>query len=408
VNNAVLTITKTPNQANYNVGDTVTYNLDITNNGPDTATNLQVTDTLPAGLTWISGGSYNPATRLITWTLATLLAGSHFQPSFTATVNPGTQGNTIDNTASARDDQRPTPVTSNTASIHINNAPLTVTKTTDRSPAEYNVGENVIYTIDVVNNVEGDPATGVVVTDTLPAGLTYVSSSNSGVWDPITRTVTWTVGDLASGAHFTPTVTATVTADAAAKHLENTAQAIDDEMEDPVSAIASIYVPSADLVLSKTVDNTTPVVKDTVTFTLIVNNHGPDTAVDVTVNDKLPAGLTYVSSSANYGTYNPNTGIWTIGNLPNGETAILTIKAVVEKSGQIINQAKVTALTYDPNIEGNTASATMNAQAQTVPVNAKTVTNAKTVSMQETGAPFGALIVAVLMMLAGIVLPRRK
>ena len=405
VNNAVLTITKTVTPTNYNVGDPVTYSLDVTNTGPDAATNVVVTDTVPTGLTYLSstlGGIYNAG--VITWNLANLAVNGHFTPSFTATVDTGTQGQDIANTASTHNDQNPTDVTSTPVNIHINNAPLTVTKTTDRSPSVYNVGENVIYTIDVINMIEGDTATGVVVTDSLPAGLTYVSSTLGGVWDPNTRIITWMVGDLASGAHFTPSVIATVTADAAAKTLENRAQSIDDQMEDPVSATASIYVPSADLVLTKTVDKTKPVVKDTVTFTLIVNNHGPDTAVDVTVNDKLPAGLTYVSSSANYGTYNPNTGIWTIGNLPNGETAILTIKAVVEKSGQITNQAKVSALTYDPNIEGNTASATLNVQAQKVPVNAQE----KTIGMQRTGAPFGALIVALLMLFAGMVIPRRK
>ena len=66
---------------------------------------------------------------------------------------------------------------------------------------------------------------------------------------------------------------ATVTSDAAAQTLNNTASATDDQMESPVSATASIYVPSADLVLTKTVNNTKPVVKDIVVFTLIVNNH---------------------------------------------------------------------------------------------------------------------------------------
>ena len=345
--------------------------------------------------------SYNPNLGSLT-PLSTLTNNGLGTATFTA--NPGSQGGNVDFYATV-DSAINWHTASNTANTparcHINNAPLTVTKTTDRSPSVYNVGENVIYTIDVINMVEGDTATGVVVTDSLPAGLTYVSSTLGGVWDPNTRIITWMVGDLASGAHFTPSVIATVTADAAAKTLENTAQAIDEQMETPVIATASIYVPSADLVLTKTVDKTKPIVKDTVTFTLIVNNHGPDTAVDVTVNDKLPAGLTYVSSSANYGTYNPSTGIWTIGNLPNGATAILTIKAVVEKSGQIINQAKVSALTYDPNIEGNTASAAMDVQAQ-MPVNAQTI------GMQRTGAPFGALIVALLMLFSGMVIARRK
>jgi threonine/homoserine/homoserine lactone efflux protein len=58
--------------------------------------------------------------------------------------------------------------------------------------------------------------------------------------------------------------------------------------------------------------------------------------------------------------------------------------------------------TYDPNLEGNTASAAMDVQAPTVPVNAQTI------GMQPTGAPFVGLIVALLILFVGIILPRRK
>ena len=142
-----MTITKTAAQANYNVGDSVVYTINVLNNGPDTATNVVVTDVLPAGITYVSntlGGSYNAVTRTITWNLASLINGAHFIPTFTATVNAATQGLTIANTASAANTQNPTPVTS-TANIHVNNAVLTITKTA--AQANYNVGNNVDYTI---------------------------------------------------------------------------------------------------------------------------------------------------------------------------------------------------------------------------------------------------------------------
>ncbi len=202
VNNAVLTITKTSDKTNYNVGDNVVYNIDVLNNGPDTATNVVVTDTLQSGLTYVSstlGGTYNTLTRTITWNLANLANGIHFQPSFTATVNAGTQGQTIPNTASAANDQITTPVESPPANIHINNAVLTITKTSDKT--NYNVGDNVIYNIDVLNNGP-DTATNVIVTDTLQSGLTYVSSTLGGTYNTITRTITWNLANLANGIHF--------------------------------------------------------------------------------------------------------------------------------------------------------------------------------------------------------------
>jgi uncharacterized repeat protein (TIGR01451 family) len=403
---AVLAYTKYPDRspAYYNVGEDVVYTVYVRNDGPNTAPGVVITDTVPAGLAFVSatnGGTESGG--VVTWNVGNLALNDVFTALVTARVNAGTQGQTLTNTMSVTNELNPTPV-STTSDIYVNTAPLSITKTTDKT--QYNVGETVTYSIHVTNTAvpNGVPggATNVVVTDTLPASLTFVSASDGGVWDANTRTITWNVGNLAGGASFTPTVTATVAGDAAAKTLVNTATADNDQMDDPVSAQASIYVPSADLVLTKTVDKTTPTVKDTVIFTLIVNNNGPDAAVDVTVNDKLPAGLTYVSHTVNFGTYDPNTGLWTIESLPNGASAVLTITAVVEESGQIVNQANVTALTWDPNLEGNTASAAMDVQAEPVPVHGKTV------DMEKTGAPIFGLLLAFFMVLAGMVLPRRK
>ena len=109
---AKLVITKTADQANYNVGNNVEYTIIVGNNGPNTATNVVVTDTLPAGLTYVSslGGTYNPVTRTITWNLGSLDQGVEFDLDFTASVDQGTQGQTIANTASTHNDQNPTDV----------------------------------------------------------------------------------------------------------------------------------------------------------------------------------------------------------------------------------------------------------------------------------------------------------
>jgi len=420
VNKAVLSVVKSADKASYNVGDLVRYTVHVVNAGPDAATNVVVSDVLPAGLTFAgasNGGSYNAATGVITWNLASLAKNGFYDLFVNATVNSGTQGQTLPNTASAYCDQNKTPVTSNTVSVYVNKAPLTVTKTTDRDSANYNVGENVIYKIEVSNGVEVDDATGVVVIDTLPTGLTYVSSTNGGVWDPNTRTITWNLGDLKCGSNFTLYVNATVTSDAAAQTLNNTASATDDQMESPVSATASIYVPSADLVLTKTVNNTKPVVKDIVVFTLIVNNHGPDTSTNVQVADKLPQGLTFVKYTASTGTYDPATGIWTIGDLKNGETAWINITSAVDQVGNITNNASVTSLTYDPNIEGSSASASIDAQQSqsggggvTPDDNSGNYSSvgAETVAMQKTGVPLGMILTALLMLVTGLVMPRKK
>ena len=84
----------------------------------------------------------------------------------------------------------------------------------------------------------------------------------------------------------------------------------------------------------KTVDNPNPHVGDTINFTVVVTNHGPNDATGVKVKDILPDELEYISSTATKGTYNPITGIWNIGDMYSGEEETLTIEALVNSTSQ--------------------------------------------------------------------------
>ncbi|MFA3783372.1 choice-of-anchor A family protein [Melioribacteraceae bacterium 4301-Me] len=88
----------------------------------------------------------------------------------------------------------------------------------------------------------------------------------------------------------------------------------------------------ADLKIEKTVDNEHPQCGENTTFTIKVTNNGPDEAKGVQVTDLLPTGLNYVSSNASQGTYDPNTGLWMVGDLASGAYATLTITINVDCS----------------------------------------------------------------------------
>jgi uncharacterized repeat protein (TIGR01451 family) len=88
--------------------------------------------------------------------------------------------------------------------------------------------------------------------------------------------------------------------------------------------------PSVDLVLTKTASNTNVASGDTTTYTLTVSNAGPDNATGVAVSDQLPAGVSYSTHNASQGTYDNNTGIWTVGNLTNGANATLMIEVSMD------------------------------------------------------------------------------
>ena len=114
---------------------------------------------------------------------------------------------------------------------------LTITKTVDDS--RVTVGDAVTYTIRVKNTGDAD-AENVVITDTLPAGVTYVSITGSGDYDADTRTVTWEIGTLAEDNE--ASVTVTVTADTTGT-LTNVAAAVAEGV-DEVKDEAGITVTS--------------------------------------------------------------------------------------------------------------------------------------------------------------------
>jgi hypothetical protein len=120
----------------------------------------------------------------------------------------------------------------------------------------------------------------------------------------------------------------------------------------------SLNCNTSDLSILKTASNATPAVGSNVTFTIVATNGGPRDADGVVVNDLLPSGYTYVSSTVSTGTYNNVTGVWTIGNLNNGTNAALTITATVKATGNYANTATITGNQPDPNPNNNTSTTT--------------------------------------------------
>ncbi|PRX53155.1 HYR domain-containing protein [Flagellimonas meridianipacifica] len=95
-----LAVTKTVDDNTPKEGTDIVYTLSVTNNGPGNATNLSITDVLPAGVTYVSDdGSYVSGTGV--WTIGNLNNGSTATLNITANVNWGTNSSTITNTITA-------------------------------------------------------------------------------------------------------------------------------------------------------------------------------------------------------------------------------------------------------------------------------------------------------------------
>jgi uncharacterized repeat protein (TIGR01451 family) len=136
---------------------------------------------------------------------------------------------------------------------------------------------------------------------------------------------------------------------------------------DPVtsefSGNVTVTQAEADLVVGKRVSNPTPNVGDTITYTVRVTNDGPDTATGVTLQDILPAQVSFQSSNATQGTYDPATGTWTVGTVAVGVTQTLTVTALVVLPHPQANTASIShADQSDPNPENNSDTASINPQ----------------------------------------------
>ncbi len=109
----------------------------------------------------------------------------------------------------------------------------------------------------------------------------------------------------------------------------------------------------ADVSVMKSIDDSTPMRGQTITYTITASNAGPGVAANVVVSDTMPAGLTTLTSSATVGAYSTSTNLWTIGTLATGTNATLTITAVVNIGNsigaQITNTATISADNTDSN-----------------------------------------------------------
>lgn len=116
----------------------------------------------------------------------------------------------------------------------------------------------------------------------------------------------------------------------------------------------------ADLALAKTPTLVALQVGDTATFVLGVTNNGPATATSVAVEEKLPAGLSYVSNTPpSVGTFDPARLIWSIPSLSSGQSGSMTLTVNAQASGTWINSITGASNNLDPVSANNTASATV-------------------------------------------------
>ena len=351
---ADLAIVKVALNETAHYGDYVYWNITVVNHGPDAAMNVEVRDIIPGGLIEVEAvgtgyiGTFD--NKKYAWFGFSLASGTSATLMIRAKVN--ITNTTLVNKVTVSSDTYDPDMSNNNASnstFIATMADLSIVKLVSNETAHK--GDIVYWTIVVTNNGP-DEAVNVLVSDLVPGELVVVGSSvTDGVYDD----GVWTGFSLASGASATLIIETRVSATnvTIVNNVVVVSDTYDPDMGDNNASNSTVIPPEADLVISKIVSDTSAVKGDVIEWTIIVTNNGEDTAVNAVVNDKLPDGLIYISDDSK-GAYNPATGVWTIGDLNKGESAILTIVTKVDTTNKlIVNIANVSSETYDPNKANN-------------------------------------------------------
>jgi uncharacterized repeat protein (TIGR01451 family)/CSLREA domain-containing protein len=196
-------------------------------------------------------------------------------------------------------------------------------------------GSTVTYTIQV-ENTGGDAATGVVVTDTADAGLTFVSGTGG-----CASGFPWNIGPLAVAGTASCTATFSIAAGTAAGAiLDNTAAVTANEFDDDDtnndSTVSTNVTREVDLDVSIS-ESTDPVVPGepgagNLVYTVTLDQEGPSdaTGISVTVNLNMPSGVSIEGTDASTGSLAGN--VWSIPALSAGSSATLTVTLTVDSS----------------------------------------------------------------------------
>ena len=353
---ADLSVTKA-GPGSVNAANNITYTLTVANAGPSPATSVVVTDALPANVTFISatgGGTTNSSGAVFWPTIPALTNGASTNLSVTVLAPAG---GVVTNTATVGSpvpDPTPGNNTSAPAITLINaQADLSVTKA---GPGSVNAANNITYTLTVAN-AGPSPATSVVVTDALPANVTFISATGGGTTNSLGAVYWPMIPALTNGASTNLSVTVLAPVGGV---VTNTAM-VGSPVPDPTpgnntsTPVITLVNAQADLSVTKAGPGSVNAANN-ITYTLTVANAGPSAATSVVVTDALPVNVTFLSASGGGTTNSSGAVYWpTIPVLTNGASTNLSVIVLAPAGGAVTNTATVGSPIPDPTPGNNTS-----------------------------------------------------
>ncbi len=366
----ITSVSHSPDPVTLGSGQNISFFISANNSGPSAATGVIMTDTLPAGVTFVSAtsslGSCSQAAGTVTCNIGNMAVFAGVNVTITVAPNTASSSATTSANISANEpDQNPANNSaSDSVTILAANADLRINSMSHSpDPITLGAGQNLTLFVSVSNSGPSD-STGVVVTDTLPAGVSFVSAtSTQGSCTQATGTVTCNIGAMNRFAGVNITITVTPTTAGVASHSATVAA----NEPDPNSAnnsgsdAVTILAANADLRINSMSHSPDPITlgaSQNLTLSVSVSNSGPSDSTGVVVTDTLPAGVSFVSASSTQGSCTQVTVTVTcnIGAMNRFTSVNITITVTPTTAGVATHSATVAANEPDPNSANNSAS----------------------------------------------------
>ena len=364
-------------------GSNLVFTVTVTNLGPAIATNVLVTNLLSPGFTFASSPYGVNSGNTVTWLITSLPVNGVTNLTLTAFA---TDGGTFTNIASGGSTTLDLYVTNNNGSLPNARSVTVITPVADvvvfkTGDTNVNAGAVANYTI-TVSNAGPSTATSIIVQDTLPAGGTF-QSATAGYSTNVAGIVTWNLSTLAPGAAATFNIS--LLASASVSSLLDIASAtspISDPNTNnnngslPQSRVTTTVKPVADVQVFL-YGPTNVTLGDGFSYTVVVSNGGPSSAISTPSRDFLPTNLVFTSASGG-GILSNGVVVWPLlPLLTNGQATNFTVNVAqsaigstnlfsfppnqynfIETNtsffvGSLTNVVSAFATTFDPNTNNN-------------------------------------------------------
>jgi uncharacterized repeat protein (TIGR01451 family)/fimbrial isopeptide formation D2 family protein len=338
---ASISIDKKANVSSGSASTRVNFTLVVNNTGNATLDPVVVTDTLPFGLDDpVASDGGTASGNVVVWNLGRMDRGDSRTLWLTAHINGSAYGN-LTNVAfvEGKPEKGDNVTAEDSANVTAVRAGISVHKVVDIPVGE--VCTNVTFTIFVNNtgNVRLDP---VVVADTLPLGLEYVSSAPPGARSG--NTIIWNLGSMDPGEMRIVNLVAHINGSAFGElqnfvKVEGKPERGDNVTDNDTENVTAL---GAEIAVDKSVDIPVGSRSTRVNFTILVNNTGNVALDPVLVEDTLPFGLDDPVPSSG-GIISGNVVTWNLGRLEVGENRTLWLSAHINGSayGDLTNAVRV-------------------------------------------------------------------